>query len=213
MSTEERVIDPFVDDLPAEVYADFRTLLGEEASSQMTDFDCLRFLRARQGSFAKASTMAIERHEWKHTLGTPLPPRGLVFSPNFVLAAPDRLHTHPQKNLLGVAHYGFDKEGSPIYWEKTGEIQSRMHIVNEHFTVDELLQYHVMSQELGEIRLEYASEKFGTPISKAVTIFDLKGLTMTLDGPSIAYVRQMLHVDQAYYPERLKRLIVINAPW
>jgi hypothetical protein len=210
---EDRVIDPFVDDIPADVYADFRILLGSEISFELTDHDCLRFLRARNGSFEKASAMALERHNWRHTIASPLPPRGLCFSPNLLLASPNHLHTHPHIELLGASHHGFDKEGAPIYWEKTGEIQSRMHLVNEHFPVEELLQYHILSQEICEIRLEYAAKKFGESTGKAVTVFDLKGLTMTLDSQAIAYVRQMLYVDQAYYPERLKRLIVINAPW
>ena len=211
--SDDRVVDAFAEDLPREVIDDFRALLGKEASSQMSDHDCLRFLRARNGSFSKGAAMALERHEWKHTIGTPLSPRGLAFSPNILVACPDRLSTHPHVDLLLACHHGFDKEGAPIYWEKTGVIQSNMHIVNEHFTVDELLQYHIMSQEVCELRLEYASETYGKSIQKAVTVFDLKGLTMTLDTQSIAYVRRMLYIDQAYYPERLKRLIVINAPW
>jgi hypothetical protein len=46
-----------------------------------------------------------------------------------------------------------------------------------------------------------------------VNVLDMKGLSVSLDFQSISYMKQMLSMDQAHYPERLHKLIVINAPY
>lgn len=81
------------------------------------------------------------------------------------------------------------------------------------FTVDELVQFHIATQEMAELRLAYASKTFGKNITKSTTVFDLKGLNMSLDKDCITYIKTILGIDQNYYPERLKRLFVINVPW
>ena len=112
-----------------------------------------------------------------------------------------------------MAHHGFDKDGRPIYWEKTGTIQSNFGEVFKHFTTDELCQLHVQSQECFDVRYEYASKKFQKEITQSVVIFDMKNVQMVLNIQSIAYVKQILAIDQLYYPERLYKLFIINCPW
>ena len=144
----------------------------------------------------------------------PMKPRGLQFSPNIIMAMPDRISQHEcAHRLIPAAHYGYDKEGAPIYWERTGFVQSHWSEVMKHFSVDELIQYHIQSQEACEIRFSYASAKFGKPITKAITVFDMKHLTISLDASSILYIKKILEIDQGNYPERLKALYIINCPW
>jgi hypothetical protein len=162
----------------------------------------------------------------------PLPPSNLRFSPNIILANPHHIDLHPYIHLLPgvfsciefnlimafiiieiVAHHGFDKDGRPIYWEKTGTIQSNFGEVFKHFTTDELCQYHVQSQECFDVRYEYASKKFNKEITQSVVVFDMKNVQMVLNIQSIAYVKQILAIDQLYYPERLYKLFIINCPW
>jgi hypothetical protein len=38
-------------------------------------------------------------------------------------------------------------------------------------------------------------------------------VTISLDVDSIWYMKQLLATDQAYFPERLHRMIIINSPW
>ena len=112
-----------------------------------------------------------------------------------------------------MAHHGFDKDGRPVYWEKTGTIQSNFSEVFKYFTTDELVQYHIQSQECFEFRYQYASERFNTEVTQSDVIFDMKNVQMVLNIQSIAYIKQILSVDQQYYPERLHKLFIINCPW
>lgn len=196
-----------------EAITEFRSTVTDDISSIMSDDDCLRFLRARGGSVIRASQMAGAWNEWRHKNFNPLPPRNMEFTPNTLLASPDYIENHPSIELLPISHFGSDKEGRPIYWERTGYIQSRFPEVFAAFTVDELIQYHIQSNEMFEVRLEYLSKLHKRPITNTIVIFDMKYLMMTLNIQSIAYVKDMLGVDQAYYPERLYKLFMINCPW
>ena len=99
--------------------------------SRYTDHDCLRFLRSCNGDIRKAHNKLERFHEWFHTLMDPISPlNGLHFSPNTLLYTPEHLANHPTgQGLLPVSHSGFDREGRPLYWEKTGAIQSNFSAV------------------------------------------------------------------------------------
>ena len=112
-----------------------------------------------------------------------------------------------------VAHHGWDKAGRPIYWEKTGTIQNNFDEVFRHFTTDELVQYHVLSQECFRLRFEYATAQANTPITDSIVVFDMTNVNMTLNLQSISYIKRILAVDQMYYPETLHKLFIINCPW
>jgi hypothetical protein len=179
----------------------------------MSDSDSLRFLRARGGSLLKAVDMANAYQAWRCSLMVPIPPHNLMFSPNIIWAMPDHIEDDPHIRLLPAAHHGFDKEGHPIYWERTGYIQSTFTEVAERYTVDQLVHFHLCLQEVNVIRFAYASEKFRKNISKGVTVLDVKNLTVSLDFRTISYMKQIIHMDQNFYPERLHRVFIINAPF
>lgn len=206
--------DIFSDDISHDApITQLRAVIDPDISARMSQRDMLRFLRARGGSIEKAKEMIISWNAWRHALLPPIPPRNLRFSPNICLLSPDLIEAHPYVHLLPFAHHGYDKEGRPIYWEKTGLIQSTFGEVKKHFTVEELLFYHIQSQEAFEIRLQHASRIFNKVIDNEVIVFDLQHLTYTLDIQSIWYIKQLLAIDQANYPERLYKLFIINVPW
>ena len=71
----------------------------------------------------------------------------------------------------------------------------------------------MQSNEAFELRLLYASEKYGQKIDNYVVVFDLLDISYSLDFGSIAYIKKVSMIDQANYPERLHKLFIINAPW
>jgi hypothetical protein len=62
-------------------------------------------------------------------------------------------------------------------------------------------------------RLEYASVKHSQPIEKQVIVFNLANMSYSVDTNAISVFRQTLAIDEAYYPERLHCLYMVNAPW
>jgi len=82
-------------------------------------------------------------------------------------------------------------------------------------TSDErLLQNLVVEYEkLADPRLPACSRKSGHLLETCCTIFDMKGVGITSAPQVYGYLQQASGVSQNYYPERLGRLYIINAPW
>lgn len=62
-------------------------------------------------------------------------------------------------------------------------------------------------------RLPACSRKTGHLLETCCSILDLKGVSITRVPQVYSYVRQASVVSQNYYPERLGKMYLINAPW
>jgi len=79
---------------------------------------------------------------------------------------------------------------------------------------DRMLQNLVVEYEkMADPRLPACSRKAGHLLETSCTIMDLKGVGL-MKAPSVyGYLQQASGISQNYYPERLGRLYIINAPW
>jgi hypothetical protein len=68
-------------------------------------------------------------------------------------------------------------------------------------------------ERVADDRLPACSRKFGHLLETCCTIMDLKGVTVTKIPQVYSHIRQASNLSQNYYPERLGRLYLINAPW
>mmetsp|Transcript_24780 Transcript_24780/g.41923 ORF Transcript_24780/g.41923 Transcript_24780/m.41923 type:complete len:588 (+) Transcript_24780:75-1838(+) len=196
------------------IIAELRQVLSDDFRIY-TDHDCLRFLRGCNGNIEKAKKKLEAYHEWVHTLMDPISAlNGLRFSPNILVYTPEHLANHPTgQGLIPVSHSGFDREGRPLYWEKTGAVQANFSVVKKVFSKEELLQFHIFSMIGLDMRYQHSTKQRGEPVESAIYISDMKGVTISLDVDSIWYMKQLIATDLAYYPERLHRMIIINSPW
>ena len=68
-------------------------------------------------------------------------------------------------------------------------------------------------ERVSDPRLPACSRRAGSLLETCCTIMDLKGVTLTKVPQVYSYVRQASVISQNYYPERLGKLFLINAPW
>jgi hypothetical protein len=68
-------------------------------------------------------------------------------------------------------------------------------------------------EKLADPRLPACSRKAGQLLETCCTIMDLKGVGISKVSSVYGYVKQASAMSQNYYPERLGRLYLINAPW
>jgi hypothetical protein len=61
-------------------------------------------------------------------------------------------------------------------------------------------------------RCRNASAKHGKLIEKQVVVMDMKGVPVFVEWACFKSLKEVITVDEAYYPETLKNLFVINAP-
>lgn len=81
-------------------------------------------------------------------------------------------------------------------------------------TGERMLQNLVCEYEkLADPRLPACSRKAGKLLETCCTIMDLKGVGVSRVSSVYGYVKQASAISQNYYPERLGKLYLINAPW
>ncbi|BDD56811.1 cytosolic factor, phosphatidylinositol/phosphatidylcholine transfer protein [Monascus purpureus] len=161
----------------------------------------LRFLRARKFDVQAAKTMFIESEKWRKEFGTDDLARTFDYTEKAQV-----FKFYPQY------YHKTDKDGRPVYIEKYGKIDlSAMYKIT---TAERMLQNLVCEYEkLADPRLPACSRKAGKLMETCCTIMDLKGVGITSIPSVYGYVRQASSISQNYYPERLGKLYLINAPW
>ena len=81
-------------------------------------------------------------------------------------------------------------------------------------TAERMLQNLVVEYEkMSDPRLPACSRKAGQLLETCCSIMDLKGVGITRVSSVYNYVKQASAISQNYYPERLGKLYLINAPW
>jgi hypothetical protein len=105
-----------------------------------------------------------------------------------------------------------DKDGRPVYIEHYGKID--LNAMRKITTDERMLQNLVTEYEkLADPRLPACSRKAGVLLETCCTIMDLKGVGVTRIPSVYEYVKKASAISQNYYPERLGKLYLINAPW
>ncbi|ESW31945.1 hypothetical protein PHAVU_002G281200 [Phaseolus vulgaris] len=163
-----------------------RTILETQdpSSKEEDDFTIRRFLRARDLDLDKASTMFLKYLKWKHS-----------FVPNGVSVSDVPNEVAQDKAFI----QGHDKIGRPILI-----VFGKKHFQNKHGGLDEFKRFVVFVFDKICASMPPGQEKF-------VGIAELKGW-----GYSNSDIRgyiSALAILQDYYPERLGKLFIVNAPY
>lgn len=176
---------------------------------QLSDQDIFRFLVSRSRSLVKTK----ERLEKYIAWATSVLEGETILTPLNIREHPD-LNEHIYRKHLPHSNLGHTREGTPIYWEKTGLISSTFHTVKMYLSADDLTTRHVRQQEvMFQERCPKASLFYQKEIYKQVVVFDLAHMSFNIDFTALSVFKRTLHIDEAFYPERLEVLIMINAPW
>jgi CRAL/TRIO domain len=104
------------------------------------------------------------------------------------------------------------QDGRPLYIEQLGNIDlAAMYKIT---TAERMLQNLVTEYEkLADPRLPACCRKAGKLLETCCTIMDLKGVGVSKVSSVYGYVKSASAILQNYYPERLGKLYLINAPW
>lgn len=81
-------------------------------------------------------------------------------------------------------------------------------------TSDRMVQNLVVEYEkMADPRLPACSRKAGHLLETSCTIMDMKGVGLGKMSSVYGYLKSVSSISQDYYPERLGKLYIINAPW
>ncbi|KZZ92417.1 Sec14 cytosolic factor [Moelleriella libera RCEF 2490] len=176
-------------------------LEAEGYTDRLDTLTLLRFLRARKWDVTLSKAMFVDTEKWRKETN---------------LDATVPIWDYPEKPEISKYYLQFyhktDKDGRPIYIETLGGID--LNAMYKITTAERMLTNLAVEYErVGDPRLPACSRKAGKLLETCCTIMDLKGVTLTKVPSVYAYVRQASVISQNYYPERLGKLFMINAPW
>ncbi|TKA74667.1 Sec14 cytosolic factor [Cryomyces minteri] len=163
----------------------------------------LRFLRARKFNVALAKQMFLDCEKWRREFGGGVD--NLVRTFDYKEKA-EVFKYYPQY------YHKTDKDGRPVYIEQLGHIDlTAMYKIT---SADRMLQNLVCEYEkLADPRLPACARKYNHLLETCCTIMDLKGVGLSKASSVYSYVGSASAISQNYYPERLGKLYIINAPW
>jgi hypothetical protein len=207
MAYYERV-HPQIQEVPFDLNAEQKTQLDELRAElktdgkfdDVTDYTLFRFLRGYSFNPQSAAKAFREYVQWRidekvdGVLEGSAPKHDLI------------------KKLIPYSYHAYDNDGRPIYIEKTGKILCDALANTSLITVTEFVQSHKYGLELLMRRAHEESLKRGKRIDTFATIIDLEGLSLS-HRQAIPILSACTAFDAKYYPERIGRLVVINAPW
>jgi len=173
----------------------------EGVTDRLDTLTLLRFLRARKFDIALSKEMYMNFDKWRKEFGVD------DICQNFVyVEKPKVFEYYPQY------YHKTDKDGRPVYIEQLGKID--LNAMYKITTEERMLQNLVLEYErLADPRLPACSRKAGKLLETCCTIMDLKGVGITSVSSVYGFVSKVSNISQNYYPERLGKLYIINAPW
>lgn len=189
-------------DKEKQILEEFRkalTALGY--TERLDDANLLRFLRARKFDITKATEMFVNCENWRKEFGT-----------NTIL---DDFHYNEKKKVAQYYpqyYHKTDKDGRPIYIEELGsvKIDKMYEITNQKRMLQNLVwEYEAFIR----YRLPACSRRQGHLVETSCTILDLKGISLSAAYQVYSYVKEASAIGQNYYPERMGKFYVINAPF
>eukprot|EP00756_Hemistasia_phaeocysticola_P050790 Hpha_TRINITY_DN25975_c0_g1::TRINITY_DN25975_c0_g1_i1::g.185377::m.185377 len=208
-------------------------LLGEKGPGYLglNRSTMLRYLRARKFDLEKAQDMYIATLQWRREndvdrfrreAAQPLP------DPSLAAAAAEKqggVDLRPEARLVAYVENepyfqtytsclaaGFDLEGRPLYYERTGETSQHMGQLLKAVTKEEVIERHVRQQELAMARLEESEMERGHFVDGFFLVLDLHNLSAWPNSDTFDIFKQCVRIDEAYYPETMGRQWIVNAP-
>ncbi|KAK7199731.1 CRAL/TRIO domain/Divergent CRAL/TRIO domain containing protein [Novymonas esmeraldas] len=135
----------------------------------------------------------------------------------------DRCYRALQTSYVNVYHY-WDKAGHPVLYDCCGAanvseiLRDLARITPAGKSLgDIIVPYHTYMNEVQYYLIQYADKVSkdggGPPIMGITVVMDMAGLSFkVVQRRFIEIIRAIFEVDQAYYPEVLHRLFLLNAP-
>ncbi|KAJ1637818.1 CRAL-TRIO domain-containing protein [Pavlovales sp. CCMP2436] len=118
-------------------------------------------------------------------------------------------------SLYLCGHHGYDRDGHPLYFERTGALEPKKLFgafagnEGEH----DLLLNHVFVQEMMRALKLRRTAETGRRIYKHIAVTDLSGLSPAhLSKQLLRVLKRTMAFHEAVYPETLYQLYIVNAP-
>lgn len=176
-------------------------IASDAALDDLRDATLVRFLRNNSFAVQPAITQMKEYLKWRADNNI-----------DKILEKPDFPHRDLIRTVIPYAYHLDDKQGRPVYIEKTGAIATAALADEKLLPFDSLLHSHIFGIERLMHLMHEASLARGERVNGICTILDMTGLGFH-HRQCLFVLKNCLEFDKKYYPEYLDKLFVINCPW
>jgi hypothetical protein len=196
----------FLEQREVDAVIEFRAMLKDledDCKWKSMDVDDVRtllcFVRARKFNLKAALHMFRHSYEWRKQHD----PQRVVAG--FVLPAViDKYGTG--------GFFGFDREGSPVFVDRLGQIDPGG--VLRHVSAEELLECEYGRLEYTQALTDLCVVRDKKPHWGITIVMDLTGLGVHhMHAGGMQALKKIMQQSDLNYPERAKRVLVINAPF
>ncbi|SCU94751.1 LADA_0G10924g1_1 [Lachancea dasiensis] len=170
-------------------------------TERLDDSTLLRFLRARKFDITASKVMFENCEKWRKEFGV-----DKIFEEFHYEEKPLVAKFYPQY------YHKTDKDGRPLYFEELGSVNlTEMYKITKQ---ERMLKNLVWEYEsFVRYRLPACSRQAGHLVETSCTILDLKGISISAAAQVLSYVREASNIGQNYYPERMGKFYLVNAPF
>ncbi|KAK9315394.1 CRAL-TRIO domain-containing protein [Lipomyces starkeyi] len=163
--------------------------LSDEEQAWVTKECMLRYLRATKWKLADAQKRVEGSLIWRREYGVG------ELSPDYI--SPEPMLTRPQNETGKQVILGYDFASRPclyLFPSRQNTDKSNRQIQHLVFSLERVIDFMPSGQENLALLIDFKSSTSST-------------------NPSVSQGRQVLHILQTHYPERLGKALVINIPW
>jgi len=186
-----------ITDIERSMITELKKRLQAKLSSRYDDIRICRFLR-REKTLDQTEAIIRREMSWREQV------RPDIIFEQF---PKNRYFKSLVKYWPGTLH-GVDRFGVPLYCERLGQIDLSSLLGKVPSEV--LIQFHIYVMERHDRIIMQAFQRLGAPVGY-VYIMDLYGLSIRHYTPSsIDILRQIQFIDDNYYPEFLRKVLVLN---
>jgi len=116
-------------------------------------------------------------------------------------------------NYMPTWHQGYSKDGHPVMFTHYGKFRTKP-LHDAGVTADHILKLQVWNSERAARLCGEQSSKLNKDLWNSIVVIDTAGLDpqVAFHKISLELARGFTKIDQEHYPDRMHRLIVINAP-
>ena len=113
--------------------------------------------------------------------------------------------------------YEQDKEGHPVWYDRAGQIDPKG--ILKHVSIEEVVKFGIWrAEEATKQHVDHSTVGHpghaGKQISQTTCVQDLRGLGMRhANGTVLKVLKAIIATEDNYYPERLNKYLIINAPY
>ena len=177
-----------------------------KVAAESEEIFLLRFLRARKFQVDKSWEMLRKHLEWRRIERIDAMSAQVGAD---VLGVPvERLWDH-----LPTWTQGFDRHGGPVIYKDWGSFNVSRALIELNIPVENLVRYHIWQNEQAAKLLGHQSIELGRPVTKFSCVFEAKGWHPGLASRiAMAFLKGIAIADQNHFPERLRCVVVVNAP-